>query len=99
MTEGYAVGRIEAYGYMRWVLLAEYLVERVAEAEDGRGIEPLGGDSRRAYQSVVCPVYQGIGIEQEELFIVHGKGSGGREKMRESRMYNSECNRREIRKA
>ena len=47
------------------ILFPENVFERVAEAEDGGGIEAVRGHARRAHKGIVCAVDQRIRIQKE----------------------------------
>ena len=74
VAEGFAVGRVEADGHVGGILLAEDLLERVAEAENGRGVAAVGGDPRRAYQRVVGAVNQRVCVQQKQFLLFHVSG-------------------------
>ena len=61
--------RIEAYRDVRGILLAQQFLECVHKAENGGCVEPGLRDARHLDQGVICPEYQGIGVEQEQFFI------------------------------
>ncbi len=71
MAEGAAVGRVEAYGYISGILLAEHILEGIAETEYRRGIHPRRIDAGRAQQRVVRTVDECVGIEEKQFFIFH----------------------------
>ena len=74
MAEGVALG-VEAHGDVARILLLEDFVERVAESEDGRGVETGRGVARRAYHGVVGTIDERIGVEQKKFLIHNGKDS------------------------
>ena len=61
VAEGFAM--VESHGNMGWLLLGEYLVERIYEAHDGRRIESFGVDARVSDKRVIGAVYQRVGID------------------------------------
>ena len=65
VAEGVASGGVEAHGYVARILLAQNIVQRVAEAEYGRGVETTGGEAWGAEQGLVRSVNQGEGIQKE----------------------------------
>ncbi len=49
----------------------EELLERVYEAEHGRGVETVLRGPRHFYEGIVCPEYQRISIKEEKAFVGH----------------------------
>ena len=62
-------GGVESHADVRGIFFLEHLFERVDKAHYGRCVEALGVDTRVLDERVVSPVYQRIGVEQEEFIV------------------------------
>ena len=60
-AEGRSV-RIEGHGQVAWLLLLHHLVQRVAETEDGRCVEPFRVDTRVLDEGIIGTINQCVGI-------------------------------------
>ncbi len=56
-------GRVETYSYMRRILLAQKIVQSVAETEDCRCVESPVREAGRTYECVVCAIDQRVGVK------------------------------------
>ena len=74
MAESAALG-VEAGGNVAGVLLFQNLLQRVAESEDGRGVQSGRCKARRAEHGIVSAIYERVRVQQKQ-FLFHTANFG-----------------------